>query len=142
MTDTNRREINAPDIPAPRGHFAHAVSVEGAGPPIYISGLLALDSDGLIVGPNDAEMQTTRILDSLESILAAAGTSVDRLVKLTVYVTDIDDRAAISALRRTRWPNIKPASTLVEVSGLAADGAVVEIDAIAASPQSTPEAVR
>jgi 2-iminobutanoate/2-iminopropanoate deaminase len=50
---------------------------------------------------------------------------------LTVYVTDIEQRSTVSALRAQRWPEIRPASTLVEVSALAAEGAVIEVDAVA-----------
>ncbi|MDI9979536.1 RidA family protein [Rhodococcus sp. IEGM 1307] len=131
ITSNARHEINAPHLPPPRGHFPHAVRIDGPAPLVHVSGLLALDADGRIEGPGDAEIQTSRILDSLETILAAAGADIDGLVKLTIYVTNIEDRAAVSTIRRSRWPDIKPASTLVEVSRLAADGAVVEIDAVA-----------
>lgn len=128
-TDAIRTEITSTSVPAPRGHFCHAVR---AGDLVYVSGLLALDDSGAIPHPGDIEAQTATILDALESILTAAGSSPASLIKLTVYVTDIKQRAAVSALRAKRWPETRPASTLIEVSGLAADGAVIEIDAIAA----------
>lgn len=127
-SDTKRTEISSPNVPAPRGHFSHAVT---AGDFIYVSGLLALDDSGTIAHPGDIEAQTTTILDALESILTAAGSSPAELIKLTVYVTDVNQRSAVSALRVQRWPEVRPASTLVEVSRLAADGAVIEIDAVA-----------
>jgi 2-iminobutanoate/2-iminopropanoate deaminase len=96
-----------------------------------VSGLLGFDASGQLPEPGDIEAQTARILDSLESILHAAGSSPASLVKLTVYVTDISERSAVNRLRATRWPDTKPASTLVEVSDLAAEGAVIEIDAVA-----------
>jgi len=123
-----RTEIISPTVPAPRGHFSHAVA---AGDFVYVSGLLALDDSGTIPYPGDIEAQTTTILDALETILEAAGSSPAELIKLTVYVTDVKQRSAVSALRAQRWPEIRPASTLVEVSGLAADGAVIELDAVA-----------
>lgn len=123
-----RREVDAPAIPAPRGHFAHAVVAD---PFVFVSGLLALDADGATVAPGDIAAQTTHILDTLEEILIASGSSPAQLAKLTVYVTDIEHRAAVSSLRRKRWPETRPASTLVEVSSLAADGAVIEIEAVA-----------
>ena len=129
-TDTSRTEITSSSIPAPRGHFSHAVSAGGF---VYVSGLLALNESGAIASPGDIEEQTSIILDALESILVEAGSSPAGLIKLTVYVTDIAQRSAVSALRAQRWPEIRPASTLVEVSGLAADGAVIEIDAVAHS---------
>jgi 2-iminobutanoate/2-iminopropanoate deaminase len=128
ITDAKRTEITSPSVPAPRGHFSHAVT---AGHFVYVSGLLALDGSGAIQHPDDVEAQTTTILEALESILNAAGSSPADLIKLTVYVTDIKQRAAVSKLRAQRWPDTRPASTLVEVSCLAADGAVIEIDAVA-----------
>jgi len=127
-TASPRREINAAAVAAPRGHFAHAVV---ARPFVFVSGLLAVDTNGSVGAPGEITAQTTHILDTLEAILAAAGSSPAQLIKLTVYVTGIEDRAAVSALRRKRWPDTRPASTLVEVSALAADGAVIEIDAVA-----------
>lgn len=125
---TKRAEVLSADVPSPRGHFSHAVI---AGDFVHVSGLLGFDASGQLPEPGDIEAQTVRILDSLESILYAAGSSPASLVKLTVYVTDIRERSAVNKLRATRWPDTKPASTLVEVSDLAAEGAVIEIDAVA-----------
>ena len=125
---TKRAEVFSVEVPSPRGHFSHAVI---AGDFVHVSGLLGFDASGQLPEPGDIEAQTARILDSLESILHAAGSSPASLVKLTVYVTDISERSAVNRLRATRWPDTKPASTLVEVSDLAAQGAVIEIDAVA-----------
>jgi 2-iminobutanoate/2-iminopropanoate deaminase len=125
---TKREEVLSADVPSPRGHFSHAVI---AGDFVHVSGLLGFDASGQLPEPGDIEAQTARILDSLESILHAAGSSPASLVKLTVYVTNINERSAVNRLRATRWPDTKPASTLVEVSNLAAEGAVIEIDAVA-----------
>lgn len=125
---TKRAEVLSTDVPNPRGHFSHAVI---AGDFVHVSGLLGFDSSGHLPEPDDIEAQTARILDSLEFILHAAGSSPAALVKLTVYVTDIRERSVVNTLRAARWPDTKPASTLVEVSGLAAEGAVIEIDAVA-----------
>lgn len=124
----SRMEVNASSVPPPRGHFSHAVV---AGDTIYVSGLLALGPDGSIHAPGDIVAQTTHVLDVLDKILDASGSSARHLVKLTTYVTDIADRAAVSAARVERWPDVRPASTLVEVSDLAGDGAVIELDAVA-----------
>ncbi|PKW16130.1 RidA family protein [Saccharopolyspora spinosa] len=129
MSRSFRQEINAPGVPAPRGHFSHAVVVNDL---VYVSGLLALNDRGKIKDPGDARAQAATIFDSLEAILAAAETSPEMLIKLTTYVTRIEDRSVLNALRNERWPGIRAASTLVEVSNLAGDGAAVEIDAVAA----------
>lgn len=124
-----RQEINAPGVPAPRGHFSHAVIVNEL---VYVSGLLALNDRGQVKDPGDARAQAETIFNSLEAILAAADSGPEQLIKLTTYVTRIADRSVLNTLRSEHWPGIRAASTLVEVSDLAGDGAVVEIDAIAA----------
>jgi 2-iminobutanoate/2-iminopropanoate deaminase len=121
-------EINAAGIPAPRGPFSHAVR---GGQTLFVSGLLALGAGGDIVAPGDAGAQAERILGSLDEILDAAGSSREHVVKLTVFLTDLSDRAAVSEARGNFFGDRRPASTLVEVAGLAAAGARVEIEAIA-----------
>jgi 2-iminobutanoate/2-iminopropanoate deaminase len=123
-----RSEIIAGPVPAPRGHFSHAVR---AGDTIYVSGLLALDSTGAIQHPGDPRAQTAVIFDVLTAILAAADATLADVVRLTTYVTDIGARTAVNEVRRAVFGPVRPASTLVGVASLAAPGACVEIDAIA-----------
>jgi enamine deaminase RidA (YjgF/YER057c/UK114 family) len=125
-------EIIAPDIPAPRGHFAHAVKTETA---VYVSGLLALDQEGQIRDPDDPAAQTRHIMASLDSILVAAGVGREDVTKLTIYVVDIADRVAVGDARADYFGRSRPSSTLVEVSALAAPGAKVEIEAIVNVPR-------
>jgi 2-iminobutanoate/2-iminopropanoate deaminase len=127
------QQINATDVPASRGHFAHAVRTATT---LYVSGLLALDPDGEILFPDDAAAQTDQILQYLDSILAAAGLDRQHVAKLTIYVTDIADRLAIGAARAEYFGAWRPASTLVEVSALAASGSRVEIEAIVSIPEA------
>lgn len=122
------RQLNAPGVPAPRGHFSQAVR---AGDTVYVSGLLALGPDGEILHAGDIAGQTKVIFENLELILLEAGGSLDSVVRLTTYVTAIGDRAPVNAIRGELFGAVRPASTLVEVSALAAQGAVIEIDAIA-----------
>ncbi len=123
-------EVIAEDVPAPRGHFSHAVR---SGSSIFVSGLLALDSDGVVIAQDDAAEQARQILAALEKVLQAAGSSKGQIAKFTIYLTDLDDRIAVGEARAEFMGEARPASTLVEVSGLAAVGARVEIEAIAAA---------
>jgi enamine deaminase RidA (YjgF/YER057c/UK114 family) len=67
-------------------------------------------------------------------VLDAAGSGFEHVVKVTLFLTDIDDRPRINPVRQEVFGATRPASTLVEVSGLAVPGAKVEIDAVAAVP--------
>jgi 2-iminobutanoate/2-iminopropanoate deaminase len=124
----DRTELDSASVPAARGHFSHAVA---AGDTVYISGLLAIDGSGKISYPDDVERQTEAIFDALEAILAEAGCQLGDVLKLTTYVTDIADRSVVNDVRRRRFGSVRPASTLVGVNALAAEGACIEIDAIA-----------
>lgn len=131
MTAATRRQIVSNLVPAPRGHFSHAVVSRGL---VFVSGLLPFDDDGEVVGPGNVERQTTRIFEILGHILAEAGCTLTDVVQLTTYVTDIAGRAPANAVRARLLGESRPASTLVEVSALAAAGAVIEIDAVATVP--------
>jgi enamine deaminase RidA (YjgF/YER057c/UK114 family) len=75
--------------------------------------------------------QTRQVLANLGTVLAAAGLAPADVLKVTVYLTDIDDRPRINPLRQAFFGQHRPASTLVEVSRLAIPGMKVEIEAIA-----------
>jgi 2-iminobutanoate/2-iminopropanoate deaminase len=79
----------------------------------------------------DVVAQTRQVFANIGAILDAAGAGFADVVKVTVYLRDIDDRPRINAVRRDVFGAARPASTLVEVSRLAVPGACVEIDAIA-----------
>lgn len=128
MGNVTRTEIISSSVAAPRGHFSHAVR---AADTVYVSGLLAFDENSVIIGPDDIAKQTERIFEILGHILCDAGGQLTDTVALTTYVTDIGERGAVNDIRSRVFGDCRPASTLVEVSGLAVAGAVVEIDAIA-----------
>jgi len=119
--------IRAEGAPQAVGPYVHAVR---AGDLLYTSGQVGLDpSTGrLVEGGVDA--QTRRALENLEAILAAAGCGPDDVVKTTVYLTDMDDFAAMNTVYAAFFGNDRPARTTVAVSRLPV-GAKVEIDAVA-----------
>jgi 2-iminobutanoate/2-iminopropanoate deaminase len=123
-----RRELHVEGLAAPISHYAHAVV---AGDTLYISGIVPVDASGDLVGRDDVVAQAEHIFDSMGCVLAAAGAGPGHVVKVTVYLLDIDDRPRINAARRTFFGDSHPASTLVEVSRLAVPGARVEIEAVA-----------
>ena len=113
------------------GHvlYSHVVVVEGKRT-IFISGQLARDRDGNIVGKGDMGAQIRQVGENIKSALEAAGATLDDLVKITTYVTDIDEFFRHVDVRMQYFGAL-PASTTVEVSRLSHPDFWVEIEAIA-----------
>ncbi|HZQ72443.1 MAG TPA: RidA family protein [Burkholderiales bacterium] len=129
---------------APGGMYSHAVR---AGEQLYISGQIARDLDGKLVGDGDVVAQYRHVWASLGTVLAAAGLGYEHLVKTTTYVVGEANVPAIRALRKELAPPKPPASTMLVLPALAIPGALVEVDAIAvfpaarrARPKSRPRA--
>lgn len=122
------RALDFPGVAQPAPHYADAVI---AGNLLFVSGLLPLDMQGRLVGSNDAGAQAAHILGILRHIVESAGSSLEHVAKLTVFMTDLGQRAAVNAARIACFGAWRPASTLVQVSGLIAPGALLEIDAVA-----------
>ncbi len=128
----SREEIRVDGLAEPISHFTDAVR---AGDLLFVSGIVAVDGEGRLVGGDDVVAQTRQVLDNLRAILAAGGCGFEDVVKVTIFLTDIDDRPSINPLRQEVFGAVRPASTLVEVPRLAVDGAKVEIEAIALVPR-------
>jgi reactive intermediate/imine deaminase len=128
---SGREEIRVPGLAEPVSHYTDAVR---AGELLFVSGCIAVDRDGHLVGGDDVVAQTRQVFANLEAILAAVGASFADVVKVTVFLTDIDDRPAVNEVRREVFGVTRPASTLVEVSKLVLDGARIEIEAVALLP--------
>ena len=123
-----REEIRVPGQPEPISHYTDAVR---AGDLLFVSGCVSVDSEGKLVGGGDVVAQTRQALENVGRVLEAAGVTFADVAKVTVYLTDVDDRPRINPVRREFFGETRPASTLVEVSGLAIPGAKVEIEAVA-----------
>lgn len=114
----------------------HAV-VEPAGRRVHLTGQVAWDSGGNVIGKDNAKVQTHAALDNIERILAALGGQLDDIVSLTTYFTRETDRQAISDARAERLrPEYGPAATGVRVAGLWAPDLLVELTATAIIPDS------
>jgi 2-iminobutanoate/2-iminopropanoate deaminase len=113
--------------PSPVGPYSQGVALDGW---IWTSGQVALDpATGKLEG-SDAAAQSDRTLRNIAAILEAGGSSLEQVVKVTVYLTDMDDFAAVNAVYERYFPSAFPARVCVEVSRLPL-GALVEIDAMA-----------
>ena len=126
-----RREIRVDGLAAPISHYTDAVI---AGELLFVSGLVAVDRQGALVGGDDVVAQTRQVFANLRAVLDEAGCRFEDVVKVTIYLTDVDDRPKINPVRREVFGDSRPASTLVEVSRLAVPGARVEIEAVALIP--------
>jgi reactive intermediate/imine deaminase len=113
-------------LPEPISHYTDAVR---AGETLWVSGLMAVDAHGAIVGGDDPVAQTERIFEILATILKRGNATFADVVKVTVYLRHMSDRVAVNAVRKRYFGEARPASTLIEVSALADPRALVEIDA-------------
>ena len=123
-----REEIRVDGLAEPISHFTDAVR---AGDFLYVSGFVAVDGEGRLVGDDDVVAQTKRVFENMRAVLAAAGCTFADVVKVVIFLTDVDDRPKINPLRQEVFGTTRPASTLVEVPRLAVDGAKVEIECVA-----------
>ena len=115
----------------PVSHYTDAVVAGGF---IFIAGMIADDATGALVGAGDVVAQTEQIFENIEAILSRLDASIHDVVKLVVYVTDIDDRVAINTVRARRFGETRPTSTLVQVSALVNPDARIEIETVALVP--------
>lgn len=131
MTDTNRQtEIRTEAAPAPVGPYSQAIRLAEL---VFVSGQIPLDaSTGKIVS-GEIEDEARQVLSNLEAVLAASGSALARVVKTTVYLTDISLFPRINAIYAEAFnTDPSPARATVEVSALPL-GARIEIDAIASA---------
>jgi 2-iminobutanoate/2-iminopropanoate deaminase len=127
----NRREIRIDGLADPISHYTDAVV---AGDLLFVSGLVGVDRHGALVGGDDVAAQARQVFANMRAVLDEAGCRFEDVVKVTVYLTDVDDRPKINPVRQEVFGDARPASTLVEVSRLAVPGAKVEIEAVALIP--------
>ena len=126
---TRREEIRAAGQPEPLSHYTDAVRADG--PLLFVSGVVPVDEAGRLVGGDDIVAQARQVFANMGAVLAAGGATFADVIKVTVFLTDVDDRARINAVRQEVFGEARPASTLVQISALAIAGAKIEVEAIA-----------
>ncbi|MGL4727591.1 MAG: RidA family protein [Bosea sp. (in: a-proteobacteria)] len=122
--------ITAPDVPAPRGHYSHAVKANGF---LFVSGQLGVREDGSHTADQPFETQARQTLDNLMRILKAAGCGPADVAKVTVYIVGMEHWALFNALYAEVFGAHRPARAVVPVNPLNY-GYLVEVEAIAALP--------
>jgi len=125
------RPVLAPDLPAPAGPYSPGIGFERL---VFVSGQGATDpATGRLAG-DDIESQTAQCLKNVEAILRAAGSSLQRVLRCGVFLTDMREFARMNAVYARVFGEHRPARTTVQVSALPHEGLRVEIDAIAYVP--------
>jgi enamine deaminase RidA (YjgF/YER057c/UK114 family) len=138
MTDASIlaiNRINPPELATPPG-FTQVLDVR-AGRIIFIAGQTALNRDGELVGKNDFVAQAAQVFRNLDIALKSAGCTASNLIKLTVFLRDMDHLPAYREARNRFFtavtPPAAPAVTLIEVSRLYGPDFLIEIEAVAAA---------
>lgn len=126
-----RREYRVETQAEPISHFTDAVQ---AGELLFVSGVVPVDANRELVGGDDVVAQARKVFENMGEVLAAAGASFADVVKVTVFLTDVDDRPLVNTVRQEVFGETRPASTLVEVSALVIPGARIEVEAVALVP--------
>ncbi len=127
------KRTNPPTLSKPTG-YTHIVEVTGPAKMVYISGQIALDKDGNVVGAGDMKAQAEQVFRNLEAALTAAGAKCSDVVKMNTYITDMDKAPAVREVRARYFGETAPASTLVQVVHLARPEFMLEIEVIAVVP--------
>jgi enamine deaminase RidA (YjgF/YER057c/UK114 family) len=137
----NPRFLNPPTLYKPPG-YTHVVEATGPGRIVYIAGQLGLDVDGNVVGgEGDFRAQCQQTFENLKLALAAVGGRIDQIVKLNNYLLDMKHLPIFREVRDSYLPpSNKPASTTIQIPGLARPGALLEIEAVAILPARSTSA--
>jgi 2-iminobutanoate/2-iminopropanoate deaminase len=112
--------------------YHHFIRVDKPSSLIFLSGQLARDGDGKLVGPGDMAEQTRQCIRNMRTVLEAAGGTLEDIVSIVVYTTDVRQFKEIVAARMEFFKDRLPTSTIVEVNHLADPGLLIEFQAIAA----------
>jgi len=120
------KHIYTPKAPNPAGHYSQAIVSGGL---VFVSGQLPTDPDNGEIKPS-IEDQTNQVLNNLEAILVASGSSLHHVVKCTVYISDISLWGKVNEIYAERFGNHKPARAMVPTRELHF-GCFIEIDAVA-----------
>ena len=121
-----RKQIIPPGV-APNPALSPGIQV---GDTLYVSGQVAVDASGNLVGEGDCEAQTRQVMANIRTVVKAVGGSMDNVVKITSFLTDAADYPAYNKVRMETFPGSPPASTTVIVSALVRPELLVEVEAV------------
>ncbi|MDP8922242.1 MAG: RidA family protein [Chloroflexota bacterium] len=125
--------FNPEGMPPPISPYVNVVRARGM--LVFVSGQVAMDERGQVVGVGDVEAQARLALEHVGRGLRAAGAEPSHVTKVTIYVRNMEDRVKIVPIRARFFGETLPASTIVEVSKLAHPDLLIEIEAVAVIPE-------
>jgi len=135
MNVTKIKQIISADVLEPDPNiFSNCLKV---GDQLFLSGMTAGDNKGGVLGDGSAKDQSRQCLNKIKALVEEAGGTLSDIVKLTIYLTDINHRIDFGEVRKEYFSGIMPCSTLIEVSRFVQPDLVIEIDAIAMFNAST-----
>jgi reactive intermediate/imine deaminase len=129
-----KQEVSSDKLRKPNGHFSQATTIEARGKLVFISGMTARRPDGSIAGIGDITVQTRQVCENVKAAVEAAGGSLADVVRVDVYVRNMEHFDAIHAVRREYFKPPLPASTMVEICKMTSPDYLIEINAIAVLP--------
>jgi len=124
---STREEFRVKGLNEPISHYTDAVRF---GNLLFVSGVAPLDEDGRLISM-DVIAQARQVFTNLKKVLLAAEADFQDVLKVTVYLTDVTDRARVNPVREQYFGSARPASTLIGVKALAVEGMKIEIEAVA-----------
>src|SRR5882762_10600648 len=132
-----KQKITSDKLRQPNGHFAQATMIEAKGRLVFISGMTSRKADGSIAGIGNVEEQTRQVCENLKSAVEEAGGTLDDIVRVDVYVRNMEHFDTIHKVRREYFKAPAPASTMVEICKMTSPEYLIEINAIAVLADGT-----
>ena len=126
-----KQQVRSERIGPPSGHFSQAIAIEAKGRLVFVSGMVSKGADGKVVGVGDIEAQTRQVCENVKAAVEAAGGRMDDIVRVDVFVRNMEQFDKIHKVRREYFGSPPPASTMVEVSKFTAPDYLIEMSAIA-----------
>jgi 2-iminobutanoate/2-iminopropanoate deaminase len=131
-----KQQITSKKLRQPNGHFSQATAIAARGKLVFISGMTARKADGTIAGVGDVTVQTRQVCENIKAAVEEAGGTLDDVVRVDVYVRNMEHFDAIHVVRREYFKAPAPASTMVEVCKMTSPDYLIEINAIAILPDA------
>jgi len=129
-----KQQITSSKLRQPNGHFSQATAIAAKGTLVFISGMTARMADGTIAGLGNVEVQTRQVCENVKAAVEEAGGTLDDIVRVDVYVRNMEHFDIIHKVRREYFKAPAPASTMVEVCKFTSPDYLIEMNAIAVLP--------